>query len=84
MIRQRVDGDGKESVHTHPAVTHDHDHWHISHHVGADEQVEHRTSWHTHAHNHTELVHSHDYTRADEEQHHGREAHIHDHASPTE
>jgi hypothetical protein len=83
MVTQHAEGQGKEPEHTHPAVTHSHDHWHISHHVGAEERVEHRVYWHTHAHNHNELVHSHDYARADEEQHHAQEAHIHDHAAPT-
>jgi hypothetical protein len=28
-------------------------------------------------------MHSHDYPREEEDQHHGKEAHIHDHADPS-
>jgi hypothetical protein len=80
---QRVEGQGAAPEHTHPAVTHSHNHWHVSHHVEADGSVEHRTYWHTHLHNHGELTHSHDYSQADEERDHAKEAHIHDHTAPT-
>ncbi len=82
--QQRVEGQGTAPEHTHPAVTHSHDHWHVSHHVEDDGRVEHRTYWHTHPHNHGELTHSHDHSQEDEERHHAKEAHIHDHAAPTE
>lgn len=82
--QQRVEGQGTAPEHSHPAVTHSHDHWHVSHHVEDDGRVEHRTSWHTHPHNHGELTHSHDHSQEDEERHHAKEAHIHDHAAPTE
>ncbi len=83
-VDQRIEGQGKEPAHTHRATVHAHDHWHVSHHVGEDGQVEHRTFWHTHAHNRAELTHSHDYSRQDEDLHHEREAHVHDHAAPAE
>ena len=66
---QRVQGEGKEPTHAHPAVTHTHDHWHITHHhrdgmlVG---EWEHKSSWHTHEHNHGPMTHSHDYSREEE------------------
>jgi hypothetical protein len=90
---QRTEGEGKEATHMHGAVTHVHDHYHITHHHrGGDvspgaadgrEEWEHRTSWHTHAHSHHSLTHSHDYSQDDEAQRHGKEAHTHDHAAPT-
>jgi len=80
---QYTEGAGREPEHTHPAVTHAHDHWHISHHVDGGE-VSHRTFWHSHEHNHSEITHSHDYRRADEARDHDKEAHIHDHAAPAE
>jgi hypothetical protein len=85
MVRQSTEGTGKEPEHTHPAVTHSHDHYHVSHHHtgGPGEEWEHRTYWHTHEHNHSPLTHSHDYSRGEEEQHHAKEAHIHDHADPS-
>ena len=86
MTAQRTEGEGREPTHTHPAVTHSHDQYHVTHHHtgGAGDSLEHRVYWHTHPHNHNELTHSHDYDRDDEEQHHGREAHVHDHAAPTQ
>ena len=41
--QQRVEGQGTAPEHTHPAVIHNHDHWHVSHHVEENGQVEHRT-----------------------------------------
>ena len=32
MATQRTEGAGKEPVHTHPARTHSHDRYHVSHH----------------------------------------------------
>ena len=81
---QRVEGEGSTPAHTHLAAQHTHDHYHVSHHHkgGMLGEWEHRTFWHTHAHNHTELVHSHDFTQDVEEAEHGKEAHVHDHAAP--
>jgi hypothetical protein len=45
---------------------------------------EHRTYWHTHEHNHSELTHGHDYRQSDEDLGHAKEAHIHDHAAPAD
>lgn len=84
---QSVQGQGKTPAHTHPAVTHTHDHWHITHHHRDNVPIgewEHQASWHTHEHNHGPLTHSHDYSREEEEQHHASEAHIHDHDHPAQ
>lgn len=83
-VEQRTEGEGDAGTHSHPAIVHNHDHWHVSHHVTDDGQVEHRTSWHTHEHNHSELTHSHDYPREDEAAQHDRDGHVHDHAAPSE
>jgi hypothetical protein len=58
MAEQRTEGEGREPEHTHPAVTHSHDHWHVSHHVNEAGEVEHRVYWHTHSHNHAGLTHT--------------------------
>jgi hypothetical protein len=54
MTTQRTEGAGKQPEHTHPAATHTHDHYHVSHHHkgGVLTEWEHRTYWHTHEHNH--------------------------------
>jgi hypothetical protein len=85
-VRQRAEGEGREPEHTHPAIEHTHDHWHVSHHHtgGLNDDFAHRASWHTHAHNHAPLTHSHDYSRTDEERDHDKEAHVHDHTAPTD
>ena len=85
MVRQYTEGAGQEPEHTHPAVTHTLDHYHVSHHHTGKpgDEWEHRTSWHTHEHNHSPLTHSHDYPRQEEEAHHAKEAHIYDHAAPS-
>jgi hypothetical protein len=84
MTTQQVEGRGTVPAHTHDVRVHTHDHYHVSHHHkgGVMGEFEHRTYWHTHDHNHNELAHSHDYSVEDEEQEHGKEAHIHDHAAP--
>lgn len=81
-----TEGEGHERTHVHRSRVHSHDHYHVSHHHGGGVlgEWEHRTYWHTHEHNHTELRHSHDYTMDDEEEHHGKEAHVHDHAAPAD
>lgn len=83
-VRQFTQGEGKEPEHTHPAVVHTHDHYHVvhQHRRGANPEWVHQASWHTHTHNHTAITHSHDYPRDQEEKHHASEAHIHDHNAP--
>lgn len=85
-VQQRTEGQGTEPTHTHEPLTHVHDHYHVSHHhkSGMLGEWDHRTYWHTHDHNHSLMTHSHDYKRDDEEEGHDKEAHIHDHAAPTE
>jgi hypothetical protein len=51
--------------HSHDSMTHEHDHYHITHNKreGADAAIgewEHLTAQHTHAHNHPGMVHSHE------------------------
>ena len=83
--RQYAEGAGLEREHTHPAVVHTHDHYHVTHYAAEVEgAVLHRVAWHTHEHNHAILTHSHDYSREDEERHHAREVHVHDHSMPIE
>jgi hypothetical protein len=84
MTTQTIEGQGTVPAHTHEPRTHIHDHYHVSHHHsgGMLSEWEHRTYWHTHDHNHNELAHSHDYSVEDEERHHAKESHIHDHAAP--
>ncbi len=84
--RQFTQGQGKQPEHTHEAVTNTHDHYHVTHHHrgGVLGEFDHRAYWHTHAHNHNALTHSHDDAHGDEEQEHGKEAHVHDHAAPTQ
>src|SRR5438034_11372014 len=86
MAVQRTEGEVKQATHNHPATTHTHDHYHVSHHHRGTPLAEwdHRTFWHSHAHNHNLLTHSHDYSQEDEERDHDKEAHVHDHAAPTQ
>ena len=77
QVRQRTEGEGKEATHAHPAMTHAHDHYHVTHHhesgiKGTVGEFEHRAYWHTHEHNHAEMTHSHDYKHEDEDQAHGK------------
>jgi hypothetical protein len=83
---QTTEREGREPEHTHPATTHCHDRYHVTHeHSGSiTGEWHHKTYWHTHPHNHNELTHSHDYSREEEGQQHGKRAHVHDHARPTE
>src|SRR5438105_11805488 len=82
---QRTEGQGKQPEHTHPATLHEHDHYHVTHEHSDNPLNEwvHRTYWHTHEHNHASLTHSHDQSRQEEDERHAKEAHVHDHTSPT-
>ena len=84
-LMQRAEGPITYPEHTHPARTHSHDHYHVSHHHSGNplNEWEHRTYWHTHEHNHNTLTRSHDYSQAEEEERHAKEAHVRDHAAPT-
>lgn len=81
---QRVVGEAQE--HSHPALVHTHDHYHVTHHHtgGVLGEFEHRTRYHLHEHNHAPLVHGHDgQTVEDERADHESTAHTHDHDAPT-
>ena len=82
-IAQRAEH-GNEPEHMHESVVHTHDHYHVSHHHsgGLLSEWEHKTFWHTHAHNHNQITHGHDYGMDEEEQQHGKQAHVHDHSAP--
>lgn len=81
---QRVVGDEKNE-HSHDAVVHTHDHYHVTHHHtgGLLGEFEHRTRYHLHEHNHAPLVHAHQSSREDERADHDSTAHTHDHEAPT-
>ena len=70
-------------MHTHEAVVHRHEHYHVSHFLLADRAWTHQESVHDHEHNHPELTHSH-HPHVGERDEHQQEAHIHDHEHPTE
>src|SRR5437870_5954041 len=57
---QRVVGD-EANEHSHPAVIHSHDHYHVTHHhsEGALGEFEHRSHYYEHAHTHASLTHAH-------------------------
>lgn len=81
---QQVVGD-EENEHSHPAVVHTHDHYHVSHHHtgGILGEFTHRSHYHQHEHNHAPLVHAHKGRSADDERgDHDLMAHTHDHEAP--
>ena len=72
--------------HSHEVLTHEHDHYHVTHNrrEGLDEVLgewEHLTARHLHSHNHLPITHSHAPHENAEHEHLG-EAHIHDHEHP--
>ena len=84
-VTQRVEND-VENEHSHPAVVHAHDHYHVSHHHtgGIMGEFQHRTTYHEHEHNHAALVHAHkNRSQEDEAIDHEETAHTHDHDAPT-
>lgn len=82
---QHVEGD-EQNEHMHPAITHTHDHYHVSHHHKSGELLgvfEHRSHYHSHEHNHARLVHAHSgHDVNDERNEHDEMAHTHDHTHP--
>ncbi|HVM20875.1 MAG TPA: hypothetical protein VM307_13020 [Egibacteraceae bacterium] len=76
-----ADEHGFES-HTHDAVVHSHEHWHVTHNFNAQAQTfVHLASQHTHEHDHAALEHAH-FPHQDFESEHRGEAHDHYHADP--
>jgi hypothetical protein len=70
--------------HTHDAVVHDHDHWHVTHNWSETARTfEHLASRHSHEHDHAALEHAH-APHADVEREHAGEAHVHDHDDPVD
>jgi hypothetical protein len=85
-VRQTTVGEeAKAQEHVHPAETHTHDHYHVSHHHtgGLLGEFEHRARYHSHEHNHAAVVHGHDTDPEHEAADHARTAHVHDHGDPT-
>ena len=89
MTDTRVDeqtlGDVGEQ-HSHAALLHTHDHYHVSHrHLGHPTgEFEHQSNYHTHEHNHAPVLHGHRGRSAEDElEEHNATAHVHDHDSPT-
>jgi hypothetical protein len=83
---QRAVGDeAKRQEHHHAPETHEHDHYHVSHHHtgGPLGEFEHRSRYHSHSHNHAEIVHAHEMSPDEEVADHAATAHIHDHDAPT-
>jgi hypothetical protein len=64
--QQTVGDMARQQEHSHPATTHVHDHYHVSHHHtgGLLSGFEHRAEYHSHEHDHPALVHGHEVTRA--------------------
>jgi hypothetical protein len=84
QTEQRVVGD-VANQHSHDAVVHTHDHYHVTHHHsdGALGEFEHRSHYHLHEHNHALLVHAlRNRSETDEQADHDGTAHIHDHGAP--
>ncbi|HEV8626563.1 MAG TPA: hypothetical protein VG034_19125 [Acidimicrobiia bacterium] len=65
--------------HDHPALAHNHGHYHVTHNYNdASGGFVHLSSRHDHEHDHAPLSHAH-YPHEDFEKEHVGEAHIHDH-----
>jgi hypothetical protein len=65
--------------HEHPAVVHNHGHYHVTHNFREmTGGFEHLSSYHEHDHDHAAINHSH-YPHEDFEREHEGEAHLHDH-----
>jgi hypothetical protein len=69
--------------HTHDAVVHSHEHYHIVHFLLNDRAWVHQDATHEHEHNHAPLTHTHS-PHVGERDEHVQEAHIHDHERPTQ
>ena len=65
--------------HEHPAVVHNHGHYHVTHNFrDMTGGFEHLSSYHEHDHDHAAVTHSH-YPHEDFDREHEGEAHVHDH-----
>ena len=67
-VEQKVVGDD-QNEHSHDALVHSHDHYHVAHHhvSGTRNEFEHRAQYHVHEHNHAPLTHAHRGRSEDEE-----------------
>ena len=73
----------KTRGHEHEPIKHRHKHFHVTHYLHQGENWGHLLSTHSHDHNHAGVEHVH-IPHRDVEKEHRREAHIHDHARPSE
>lgn len=84
-VEQGVIGDA-ENEHIHAALTHMHDHYHVSHHHKTGQVAgvfDHRSHHHIHEHNHAAIDHAHKDRDAENElREHNEMAHTHDHERP--
>jgi hypothetical protein len=67
--------------HQHQDVVHEHTHHHVVHYLSHGKEWTHLMATHDLGHNHPPVEHIHQDLRTPE---HEREAHIHDHAHPSE
>ena len=66
-------------AHEHPAVLHNHGHYHVTHNFREmTGGFEHHSSYHDHDHDHASVAHAH-YPHEDFDREHEGEAHVHDH-----
>jgi len=71
--------DSDSAEHSHEALTHDHEHHHVTHNFNAARGgFEHLSARHAHQHDHGGLIHSH-HPHEDFDREHAGEAHEHDH-----
>jgi hypothetical protein len=73
----------KARGHEHESIKHRHKHFHVTHYLHQGENWGHLLSTHSHDHNHAGVDHVH-IPHRDVEKEHRREAHVHDHARPSE
>jgi hypothetical protein len=70
-------------LHEHRDIVHSHTHHHVVHYLSHGQEWTHLMATHDHDHNHSPVEHIHQ-AHEDPGREHDREAHIHDHAAPTE
>lgn len=70
--------------HTHEAMVHQHEHWHVTHNWSETAGTfEHLAARHSHEHDHASLTHAH-VPHVDFDTEHAGEAHVHDHDQPVD
>ena len=70
--------------HTHDAMVHQHEHWHVTHNWSETASTfEHLAARHSHEHDHASLTHAH-VPHVDFDTEHAGEAHVHDPDQPVD